>query len=161
MTDFMHIDHPEDERYDEINIKVVERWKESELSGDEWRFTYVAEIKRKGEIVITVTASKLNWLLQSLQWKILVAGESDVFDRQAWDRTKDKCDQPGCASKATAFFIRKKRYTLNGDELAPSSYYDGKEYRQFCGTHLHRGDCGLDDADHNYNMVSRLMIKGV
>lgn len=70
-----HIDHPDDERFDEIHISVVERWKESELSGDEWRFSYLAEIKRKGEIIIRITASTLDWLLKGLQWRIQIAGE--------------------------------------------------------------------------------------
>ena len=150
----IHVDHPEDERYDEINVRVVERWKESELSGDEWRFSYVAEFKRKGEILFKLSASKMDWLLQGLQWRALTAGENGNFDSDAWNRTKNKCDQPGCAAVGTVFYRRLKRYTPQGDELAPSSYYDGNEYRQFCDRHKHRGDCDMDDADHNYEAIT-------
>lgn len=151
----IHVDHPDDERFDAIDIHVVERWKESELSGDEWRFSYIAEVRRKGETIITVNASKLDWLLQGLQWRILIAGEKDELDREAWDRTKDKCDQPGCGGEPVVFYKRKRRYTHRGEELAPNSYYDGHEYRQFCKKHKYRGDCGLDDADHNYVEIGK------
>lgn len=145
-----HVDHPDDERYDEITVKIVERWKESELSGDEWRFSYLTEYKRKGEVIFSFTTGRLDWALQGIQWKMLVAGEDDKVDREAWNRTKDKCDQPGCSEVAVWFYMRKKRYTNQGEELAYSEFYNGNEYRQFCTGHKRRGDCGLDDADANY-----------
>lgn len=148
-----HIDHPDDERFDEIHISIVERWKDSELSGDEWRFSYLAEVKRKGEIVIRITASTLDWLLKGLQWKMLVAGQDhqDGFDSIAYLRTKDKCDQPGCANIATIFYQLKKDYSKCGEELVDKSSI--KYYRQFCQTHEHRGDCGLSDSDDNYFVI--------
>lgn len=152
----MHVDHPEDERFDDIHIRCVERWKESELSGDEWRFSYVAEVRRKGELIVSVSSSRLDWLLMGLQWRIMIKGEEDHFDREAWDRTKSKCDQPGCDQEATIFYRRLKRYTDRGEELAPSDYYDGNEYRQFCRRHKTRGDCDLDDADANYEVMNTL-----
>lgn len=36
------------EGVDRIDIECVERWKESGLSGDEWRFSYVARAYFKG-----------------------------------------------------------------------------------------------------------------
>jgi len=149
----IHADHPDDERFDEVHISCVERWKDSEISGDEWRFSYVAEVKRKGETIVEIGASRLDWLLQGLQWRIIIAGEEGNFDDEAWKRTKTKCDQPGCANEATIFYKRLKRFTRNGESLAPSSYYDENEYRQFCDRHKRRGDCSLDDADHNYTVI--------
>lgn len=149
-----HDNHPEDERYDEINIRIVERWKESEYSGDEWRFSYVADIKRKGEIIISLSVSRLDWLLSSLQWRMLTAGEDCISDMEAYARTLDKCDQPGCANLPTIFYRRLNRYSKSGGELAFSEYKTGKEYRQFCGKHTNRGDCDLDDAEHNYETIS-------
>ena len=155
----IHVNHPEDERFDEIHIQCVERWKESELSGDEWRFSYVATIKRKDEEIGHVGASTLDWLLKGLQWRMMTAGEDDKFDHDAWNRTKDKCDQPGCSNLATIFYKRLKRYTKQGEALFPSLYYDGKEYRQFCNRHKVRGDCALDDADHNYIQIKNPNVK--
>jgi hypothetical protein len=149
----IHIDHPDDERYDEIHIYVQERWKESEISGDEWRFSYVADVKRKGEEVISFASNRLEWLLQALQYKILIAGEEDNFDTDAWERASNKCDQPGCAELPTIFYSRLERFTRRGEPLAPDDFYTGREYRQFCERHRHRGDCGLDDADRNYKEI--------
>ena len=45
MTDtYHHIDHPKAQRFDRVEARVVERWKESELSGDEWRFSFVVDL---------------------------------------------------------------------------------------------------------------------
>lgn len=151
----IHVDHPDDEKFDAIDIRIQPRWKESELSGDEWRFSYVAEFKRKGETVISFSAHTLDMLIAGLKWRGVIAGEDGGFDVEAWNRTKDKCDQPGCKELATIFYKRIKRYTSAGEALETSSYYDGNEYRQFCERHKHRGDCGLDDADINYSMITK------
>jgi len=148
-----HILHPDDERFDRIDIQLNERWKESELSGDEYRFSWSAHFIRKGEVILVLSASTLDWLLKGLQWRALTSGEDGRFDSAAWDRTRDKCDQPGCAEIPTIFYKRLKRFTKQGDELAPSSYLDGHEYRQFCDEHKTRGDCSRDDADHNYEAI--------
>ena len=39
MTDWRFLPHPDAERFDAVTIDTVERWKESELSGDEWAGT--------------------------------------------------------------------------------------------------------------------------
>lgn len=152
MKQLIHVNHPEDERFDEIHIECVERWKDSELSGDEWRFSYVAHVKRKGEEIGHIGASTLDWLLKGLQWRMLTSGKDFGFDQEAWLRTKDKCDQPGCGNVATIFYKRLKRFTDLGEELAPSTYQD--EYRQFCDRHSRRGDCAIDDSDCNYQEFS-------
>lgn len=147
-----HADHPDDERFDNVTIETVERWKESELSGDEWRFSYVVKVWRKGEVIKQKSWSKLAWAVEALPIFVNHGYPADDnFDADAWKRTADKCDQPGCLEVAEVFYARLKRYTKNGDLLAPNPYYDEQEYRQFCGKHKDRGDCALDDADHNYD----------
>lgn len=150
---FNHVTHPDDERYDRVTIDIAPRWKESELSGDGWRFSYVVRFWRKGEIILEHSTSRLEWLMQRVHLCFLnyPAADDKAFDREAWKRTEELCDQPGCAAEATVFFKRLKRYTRTGDELAGSSY--ATEYRQFCLQHTHRGDCALDDADHNYERI--------
>ena len=147
-----HVDHPEDERFDEIHIRCVERWKESELSGDEWRFSYIAEVKRKGETIITVGANRMSWLLEGLSWRITIAGEDNNFDHEAWKRTTGLCDQPGCKEPATIAYRRKARYTKFGDKL-DDTHYKGNDFRTFCDNHKNRGDCDMDDAMHNYEVI--------
>jgi len=159
MADKMiHYNHPDDERYDQINIYIVPRWKESELSGDEWRFSYVADVIRKDETIMSIGASKLEWLLTGLQWRIQFEREKDNFDLEAWKRTENKCDQPGCANVATVFYKRIKTYTKRGQKLADSE--EQNSYRQFCENHITRGDCDLDDADANYSIISKESTNG-
>lgn len=153
MTQIMHhINHPEDEQFDEIHIRTVERWKESEISGDEWRFSYIAEIIRKGEIIITITSNRMSWLLEGLRWRITTAGENNTFDHEAFKRTEGLCDQPGCKEFATIAYRRKTRYTKFGDKLDDTNY-KGNDFRIFCDKHKNRGDCDLDDAMHNYEVI--------
>lgn len=156
----MNVAHPDDERFDAITVECVERWKESELSGDEWRFSYVVKLWRKGEVVKEKSWSRLAWAVEALPTFANHSYPADGdFDREAWKRTGAKCDQPGCAEEPVVYYVRKKRYTRQGEELAPSEYYDGKEYRKFCAKHKRRGDCGLDDADHNYEEITKEQVQ--
>ena len=79
------------------------------------------------------------------------AGEKDKVDEEAYNRTKDKCDQPGCKNVATVWYSRIKSYSSQGELLA--NHRDS--YRQFCEYHKDRGDCALDDADHNYIKIEK------
>lgn len=149
-----HVDHPDDERYDSITIEIVERWKESELSGDEWRFGYLVSAWRKGEVIVSHYWTTLDYALKALQHTINIwPTDGDNFNLDAWNRTKTLCDQPGCASTATIFYKRLKPYTKGGEELVDHKWRN--EYRQFCDRHKTRGDCGLDDADHNYERIEK------
>lgn len=150
-----HVDHPDDERYDRVTIEVVERWKDSELSGDEWRFSYVVTGWRKGQKIVEKGWSRLDWALQCLQYTLNIwpADEDRGFNREAWAIAQTLCDQPGCSNQPTVFYKRLKPYTRQGDELVDHGYRD--EFRQFCDRHKRRGDCGLDDADHNYEQINK------
>ena len=48
---FRQVWHPRDKFIDYGSIELVERFKESEISGDEWRFNYVTRLHRKGLVV--------------------------------------------------------------------------------------------------------------
>jgi len=158
MSDYwMHVDHPDDEKYDKVTIECVPRWKESELSGDEYRFSYVVKAWRKGEVLVTRSWSRLEWALMGLQYTIFIHIEDEGFDEEAWKRTRELCDQPGCENEPTVFYKRKKPFTKQGEELVDNRYR--KQYRQFCTIHKHRGDCALDDADANYEVIPDPRIK--
>lgn len=147
-----HKDHPDDERYDKITIDVEPRWKESELSGDEWRFSYVIKAWRKGYVIVERSFSRLEWALQALQYTIYIwVEDGEGFNTENWNYTKSLCDQLGCDNKGTIFYQRLKPYTRQGHELVPNSW--DKHYRQFCERHRIRGDCDLDDADANYKEI--------
>lgn len=143
-----HVNHPDDEKYDKIAVEIQPRWKESELSGDEYRFSYVVQGWRKGEVLVTYSRSRLEWALMALQYEMYIHIQDGAFDQEAYARTQELCDQPGCSEIPVIWYKRLKAYTRQGKELADNPYR--LEYRQFCSKHKHRGDCGLDDADANY-----------
>lgn len=151
-----HVDHPDDERYDHVEIVIQPRWKESELSGDEYRFSYIVKMWRKGQLIQANTFGRMEWAVAAVPYLVEVSGDpgpGSTFDEKAWEKTQELCDQPGCSNEPTVFYERLKPYTRNGHELVKNEY--AKEYRQFCDSHKHRGDCALDDADHNYKDIGQ------
>ena len=142
--------HEDDEWYDEVHVTVRERWKESELSGDEWRFSYVAEFKRKGEVHKTLTAHKLEWLLPKIAAHQSFAPAGD--DEGAPKDDHERCFQPGCTALATVEYRKRKDWCSRCGQSHEADWQDQR--RRFCDKHLRRGDCGLDDADANYEEVA-------
>lgn len=139
--------HRNDEYIDEISIRTVERWKESELSGDEWRFSAVVEFKRKGQVVYSRSFAKMEWAAQALPWFFLTAGESEDFQRIDDEHF---CMQPGCTADAVVHYRLKKEYCRDGH--GTESHRETR--RKYCLKHRHRGDCALEDADDNYEQVT-------
>ena len=142
-NDWFYKPHRHDEGWDEVRIHQVPRWKESELSGDEWRFSWIAEALRKGEVVKTVEASSLMQALTGIAYE---ANYSFV----PIDETV--CMQPTCVMPMTALFRLRKQYDPQGQELVRGVGGD-KAVRGFCLDHEHRGDCGMEDSDQNYERV--------
>jgi len=135
---------PDAQAFDEVRITTNPRWKESELSGDEWRISGHIQFLRKGKIchersfrnVETACGFAYAEYMRGIdEGKAYFAGEGDI------------CDQEGCAEPATIAYQKKFDYNSDGDkkEIKYST-----EVRKFCKKHSCRGDCGLDDADDNY-----------
>ena len=61
------------------------------------------------------------------------------------------CAQPGCAEAPVSLFRKIEDYYENIGKT--KDYYQGDLYRRFCKKHLRRGDCGMDDADRNYELI--------
>jgi hypothetical protein len=66
---------------------------------------------------------------------------------------RESCDQTGCAEKAVSRYHLKKEYSDSGEELVMREGVNS-HFRQFCQRHLQRGDCGLEDSDSNYEVIS-------
>jgi hypothetical protein len=137
---------PDAQPFDEIRIVTEPRYKESGLSGDEWRISARIEFWRKGEKVCEDGARNIESAAKFLAWKLAKACDNG---KAFYAGQGELCDQEGCAQQATVTYRLKKRYRQDGSEYEPS----GIEIRKFCGLHKTRGDCGLDDADENYEPV--------
>jgi hypothetical protein len=149
--------HEDDPWYDEVSIRTVERWKDSEMSGDEWRFSFVVEFKRKGEVLLSRGFGDFKYATAYLPALALNdhAGGADEEhqDARVLTNREDYCFQPGCAEAATREFrILKMFVPRMGIELPEDKYAEHRT--RFCDRHAgSRGDCGLQDADCNYEEV--------
>jgi hypothetical protein len=149
-----HRPHSDAEGVDEIRMKVVPRFKTSGLSGDEWRVSTLVEFFRKGVKVYERSFHRLSDAAKFLPWILHVemiegvdAPIEGLFRAEA-----EECHQPGCAETSVNLYRLKEVYSPQGEGPLPKH---GKfEYRRsFCAKHSHRGDCGLEDADENYELI--------
>lgn len=134
----------EDEWYDEVHITTVPRFKTSELSGDEWRYSIHVELLRKGRVMAERDWNRLEWALAGLQGWMLKLGDKGVEVHA----TDDLCMQPGCSKPYTVEY----RMTRRGCGHCGNIHrYAGDDYRRrFCDKHKRRGDSDLDDMDLIY-----------
>lgn len=151
MTDtYYHVDHPNAQRFDRVEARVVERWKESELSGDEWRFSFVVDLYSHGVLVESIWASSIQSALIQAAVRFDHFGPGEAAEKLRQARAV-KCAQPGCENPWTVLMHPIRRHDRRGNELVRP--YSDDEVRGFCDRHRHRGDCGLDDADDNYTII--------
>lgn len=113
---------------------------------------------RKGRPIIEMThdgkSMPLLAALGHLPWTLKIWPQQDhgMPGPFGGDCTKDLCFQVGCKEPAVSTYLLKKRYDRDGDEKSAESEWAGRDARRFCAKHLRRGDCGLDDADANYEV---------
>lgn len=144
--------HPDDPWYDTCVVETIERWKESELSGDEYRFSYRVSFMRKGHVLLQ--RSYGSWkaalaFIPGLSYNDAPSGADEEYEHSVViDERYTFCFQPGCSEIATREFRIVKLYDDRGSEVHMSKDTD---YRfRFCDKHGgSRGDCGLLDSDAN------------
>ena len=135
---------PDAQAFDEIRIVTVPRYKQSELSGDEWRIHAEAQFFRKGVLVFSEGCRNVETAAGLLfSWYVKACDDGKAYF--AGDGVA--CDQEGCHEPATVRYRRLAAFCREGHQSKPS---DVLLYRHFCNQHKRRGDCGLDDADTNY-----------
>lgn len=150
MSDWRFIPHPDAERFDAVTLETVERWKESELSGDEWRFSYIATFWSHGQKRASISAASIADLLvraASEYSRVKIAEPPGGY----YGDLENLCCQPGCGAPWVVLLHPVKAYTVRGEALVRP--YGEKDVRGFCDRHRHRGDCALDDTDPNYVVV--------
>lgn len=146
-----HKRHPDFEAFDSVTIDVVPRYKTSGLSGDEWRVAAVIRLWFKGEPVAERGYRDIESALKFLP--AFTSEAASPIPTRVIELERESCDQPGCAEKAVTKCRLKKEYSDRGEELVMREGVNS-HYRQFCQRHLQRGDCGLEDSDSNYEVVS-------
>lgn len=201
--------HHDDEWFDEIIVEAGRaklhitthiRWKESELSGDEWRisshlilqdepldlllerpfgsmkwatqfaphFAYdVAShlldcqnatliAKRKGIVLLEKQPGTWGQAVIGLPWHLTIGDENGEAKQFTDAEDRSFCCQPGCANSPIVLYRLKKEQVSPRSRLMVGFEYPEFQphHRWFCRKHKHRGDCGLEDTDANYEIVS-------
>lgn len=145
-------ERPDSQFVDEIRIVTVPRWKESELSGDEWRISAHIDFYRKGQVVGSRGARDVETAARFVDWYLTSGREEGKIDTP--NNLGEFCDQEGCHDRWTVRYRLKERYGRDGKVIERGKWMDGvTEFRAFCDKHKNRGDCGLDDADCNYELM--------
>lgn len=149
--------HHDDEIVDHVEIECVPRYKESHLSGDEWRVGYRVKLRRKGTVLYSRSYGRMSDAAAHLPWLLRVFLEElpDEHEEKWLQRIKDDrttCAQVGCAEPATVFYMFNRLYAKNGEGPLPGNSW-ADSVTQFCDRHKTRGDCGLEDADRNYETL--------
>lgn len=139
--------HRDFEWCDEIRIRTVPRYKESGSSGDEWRTSAVTEFVRDGKVIHTESTARVEWAAMMLPGQFLTVPEATEFP--AFAANPDVCFQPGCAKPPTVTYRPRFLYDRRGNRFENKH----NEHLRFCDEHKTRGDCGLEDADDNYERV--------
>lgn len=140
---------PDAQAFDEIRIVTVPRFKQSGLSGDEWRISASIQFYRKGKLIMESGCSDIEhaaYLVGARYMEAVdhgngyFAGEGDI------------CDQEGCSAKATVALRVKKEYSRDNPHEW-NKEHDEVVYRCFCDKHKRRGDQSFDDSDANYEKI--------
>lgn len=136
---------PDAQGFDEVRIVTVPRYKESYLSGDEWRISAEIQFYRKGKLITTATARNIETACGRLY-----AEHGNALDSGGWYAGDGvHCDQEGCNEPATVIYEKLFDY---GRDDTKTELHRHPSLRCFCDRHKTRGDCGLDDADSNYKL---------
>ena len=139
---------PDHQPYDRVEIGTDIRWKESELSGDEYRISAHADLFYKDHLIKRMSFNSVEDAIRYLDGALVYWRENgDSFDRAD---DSYRCDQEGCSQIADVKYKRLDAWTDRGEK---EKLYDFNLYRVFCNKHKGRGDCALDDADRNYEQV--------
>jgi hypothetical protein len=138
---------PDAQPFDEVRVTTVPRYKMGGISGDGWRISAKVELMRKGRVIVEEWCRDVEVACKLLAWYHSKACD----DGKGYFTGEDElCDQEGCAEKATVTYRKKQDYCSQGH---PHEIKHSTKVRRFCAWHSTRGDCGLDDADANYELI--------
>ncbi len=153
MTDVFEKPHPDSEAVDEIKMKMVPRFKTSDMSGDEWRVSCLIEFFRKGKKVYERSFHSIENAAKFLPWVLdveMIEGQ-DAPSPGLFSADLKECFQTGCSEPSTNVYRLKQIYSDDGDGPLPDNGFEHR--RAFCQKHSHRGNSDMEDSDANYELV--------
>ena len=151
MSKYYRAVKPDAQAFDEVRIVTVPRYKTSGLSGDEWRIGSVIQFLRNGEVKYEQFYTRIDFALAAVarEWNKAIDEGKACFGGEG-----DICDQEGCKEEAVVTYALKKKFCTQCGEGKDAVTATGQRYiRRFCAKHAKRGDCALEDADNNYEIL--------
>lgn len=143
-----HKRHRDFEVFDRITMEIVPRYKESGLSGDEWRQHVEVKFWFKGHEIASNGCRDMSAAAMLLgSW--LIDSSSPIADK-VLKLEDDLCDQPSCTEPPTHRYILKELFSQRGEKLDVADVHGARYFRKFCQKHGTRGNCGREDSDDNY-----------
>ena len=142
---------PDAQAFDEIRFITVPRYKESGLSGDEWRISINMQFYRKGNLIHEVGAGGKMESAMSFAGFLYARACDDAHGLYIGEG--NYCDQEGCAEEAKVTYKLKKEWC---SRCGKDKILEEEIIRKFCDRHKIRGDCALEDADVNYDLISHI-----
>lgn len=139
---------PDAQAFDEVRIVTVPRFKESYLSGDEWRISAEIQLWRKGTMEFSQGFRNVETACAALGYVWMTAIDNG---KAYYAGDGVTCDQEGCKEQAAVRYRMKHEYCREGHPSTPHR----PTYRHFCARHMDRGDSSLNDGMHNYEEVPR------
>lgn len=115
-------------------------------------------VYRKGHVLMTETLPSFGEAVVGMMWHVVSCNEGR--EGIEWYHLSDAeeaahCQQVGCAELPINVFHLKK--ILYGDHppdtfMVPKYDFEG-QFVWYCARHTRRGDCGIEDADKNLELV--------
>lgn len=145
--------------FDEIKYSTSYRFKQSPVSGNEWRISHKFEFLLNGSIMNKSPfwneddkfVEEIDDVLKNNNDLFNVYDDKNLFGKE------DLCDQEGCNEKATVIYNMKMIYDINATYKTYVYLKIDEEniwIRKFCKDHSNRGDQGWEDCDENYELIS-------
>jgi len=153
---------PEDDGILSMEYEMLPRWKESELSGDEWRYTRILTVVRRNPNKTFLNHNTNNRTVReyrdldivSILGKFIAENHRPYFGLVEKFGDITLCFQPRCMNEPTVLYRIKQEWTTHSERGHKMVRDYGIPVRAFCGDHRHRGDCDLEDADDNYELLA-------
>lgn len=140
---------PDAQAFDEVRIVTVPRYKQSELSGDEWRISASIQFFRKGKLIEESGCSCVESAVHLVGARFIEACDNG---KGYFAGEGNICDQEGCSETATVTYKVKREFSRDNPHEW-NKPLDGLTIRKFCDKHKRRGDSSFDDSDKNYEQI--------
>ena len=115
-------------------------------------------VKRKGIPICERDFPSFGEAAMGMLWHVVTANEGTAgveWHHLTDDEERARCQQVGCGDLAVNFYRLKRLMYGNSRRcfLEPEYDFEG-QYVWYCARHTTRGDCGLEDADDNLELVA-------